>query len=285
MTTIIAMKCKDGIVMCADTQISNLKTGTRETIGKLKPIGNNALIGCSGVINYIDVFVDKLSESFELEGKCFDKIMCGIKNYSDFLNEYDVGKFTDYSMIFPEGIFAYYDTTDNKFRLFRLEPPAPPKEESVCNRIAIGSGGPYADNLLRTSEKLLQKIEKNWEMLSTKLVSQFIFLMMRELSQFDLFTGDTNNMYIITKNEIKTITLREIFNEDDNNKNLFSQFLENLMDEIPEIGTILLDLTNYKIITKLFSFLFKNPEQLMKVIASVGDSIDEYDDEDKQIRE
>ena len=66
MTTVIAIKSKDGIILASDSQGTSSKVKT--TIKKVFKINSHAGIGASGDSSQIELFVDELKQNeIELE--------------------------------------------------------------------------------------------------------------------------------------------------------------------------------------------------------------------------
>lgn len=65
MTTVLAIKSKDGIILASDSQGTASKIKT--TIKKLYKINNQVGIGASGDSSQIELYVDELKQNFQNE--------------------------------------------------------------------------------------------------------------------------------------------------------------------------------------------------------------------------
>ena len=63
VTTVIALKGKDGIVLCADYQETS---GTsKEIVNKISRIGEDSALGCAGSSSSIELFRECMRENLE----------------------------------------------------------------------------------------------------------------------------------------------------------------------------------------------------------------------------
>jgi len=239
--------------MVADTQetIAGNNMGIKEKVSKFYPIGKagekkkEALVGCAGSTNYIDVFVKRYINPAIIgmsSGDYYDFLQNAIWSY----NEYAKKAIDGYPSIFdnggiagdvyPRGLFGVYDRYQLRYRLFELTPPSPPRELDIDqqDRAVVGMGEFYAPLLFTQLERLLRKIytEKVWSKLSTNLVAKIAYLIMERVIAYDLYTGGEPIVYRIDENGVELFKKSEIFTKGKEGKSHLAEAIELAIKEI-----------------------------------------------------
>lgn len=249
LTTIIAVRCLDGLIMVADTQAT--VGAIKERVSKFYPIGKagekkkEALIGCAGTRNYIDVFVKRYITPAIIgmsSGDYYDFLQNAIWSYNEYARKAIDGfpSIFDNDQIsgdvYPSGLFGVYDKYQERYRLFELTPPHPPRELDIDqqDRAVVGMGEVYAPLLFTQLERLLRKIytEKVWSKLSTNLVAKIAYLIMERVIAYDLYTGGEPIVYRIDENGVELFKKSEIFTKGKEGKSHLAEAIELAIKEI-----------------------------------------------------
>jgi hypothetical protein len=241
LTTIIAIRCKDGVILCADSQSSG---STKEVAVKIEEIGDQGLIACSGYEPYIDQFKDYVRDWIDGKGK---------KSYRKTLNQAitafsrDVSERYDtfvpplrvrYALedLFPSAIFVTRDT--RRVRIYNMETPHPCWEQYYPHRATAGSGSVAADIFLRSGEYLLAKLGLDWNMLSTHLVAQMCWILIRRIAYVDSNTSGVALYRVSVDNPPENLTAKTVF-PNQNGRYQLSMLIETAIKEIKEIPNAL----------------------------------------------
>src|SRR5208282_664798 len=207
LTTVMAVKCRDGVILCADGQLtSNLGIlGTKDTVSKIQPVNfhdetdNLCVLGCSGVEPYIDLFRQHVGREMIERGhegrSYFEALDRAIQNYSRYVKPRTKRAVIPFKpeVFYPSAIFAGYEPKDKKIRVYLLETPHSPNELSIPYRSAIGSGGLYASLLLNIVEVALDRMRLVWTDLSTKLVAQICYMTLGRIVNYDVYSWYERN--------------------------------------------------------------------------------------------
>jgi 20S proteasome alpha/beta subunit len=224
LTAVIAVRCRDGVVLCADSQESTY--WTKENVTKILPVSfedkvnEHCVLGCAGITNYTDLLRNYVGEAFYKHGQKthFDTLRIALAGFTKFVNEdrreAGYGVKEDYSA-FASAIFVGYDPEKDRTQIYELSPPRPPHELLAPYRTAIGTGGLFASSLFGAAEELMYWINLDWTKLSTKLVSQFCYLVLGLVTTKDVHSGMGMCFYKVdrrwTKVDIDTILPRSSY--------------------------------------------------------------------------
>lgn len=188
MTTIISIRCKDGIVVGADTQATEATTW--EYSIKVKEIDRFSLVAFAGTANYVELFAKYLLKSVSKRGSSdyYDAINSAIESCS-----VDIGKRIKRVELsaqlipscYPEAVFANNGLSLNSYRLFEVKTPHPCSEPEYPYRVTVGSGGRTAVAFLKNIENLMMKFGLNWNLISTNLASQLCWLLLNRVELVD----------------------------------------------------------------------------------------------------
>jgi hypothetical protein len=214
MTTIVAIRAKDGLVMCSDLQ----ETGRfREYTSKLRPIGSNELLGCAGYSSYIAILYDHVKEAIEKRGDSdyHAALNAGIHSFSMYL----AGKIETEGLerfyrpqeleeFYPQGIFAVAESEDS-YRIFEFDAPHPCTEviTGIRDRAAKGTGANTATVLLKTAEDFLRqsRIEQKWRRFSTTVIRQFCQILVERVAELDPYSAGVD-IQVLTPSGCRGIT-------------------------------------------------------------------------------
>ena len=206
MTTVIAVQCGDGVVWLIPNKLLTGGYWERRRISKIRPVSDHdkyCMLGCAGVPNYIDLYRGYVEKAFlNRENRSYSEALeRATRSYASYITRRsrDIGDPALRSRHFPSALFAGYEPTDDRIRVYSLEPPDPPNELSAPYRIAIGTGGLYASLLFSIAEFLMSRIGFGWTMLSTKLVSQFCYMALGRIMSYDRDSGRSSSFYRIDR--------------------------------------------------------------------------------------
>jgi hypothetical protein len=198
MTTVIAIRCKDGIVLCSDSQVT--RGNLKDTTTKIDEVMSNSLIASSGISNYIELFTQTVREILPLKLTLL-RYYGALKECSDVYNK----KIVDHigtlpegflsenglkvSDLYPDGIFvANYPSGKDmitRYPIVHVSPPLPPKFVGVPHRLAVGSGGEAATIFLKSIERIFWIIGLTWTDFSTTLAAQLCRILVRRIADID----------------------------------------------------------------------------------------------------
>ena len=201
MTTIIAVKCNEGIIIASDNQSA---TGTTKNLmeSKIFQVNKFAGVGCAGFIGHINNLVDKMEE------KLNDELMTDLdtkKNINDGLLElhkqYNIEypKKAGYNTVIhnfkSSGIFRI-KLKDNIFGLYLLLPSgkefAIPYLLPINDFTSVGSGSVYAHLLLKTQFRVMTTIEQQpIASIPLKFLVWVVTYVINEIKETDTYSVST----------------------------------------------------------------------------------------------
>jgi 20S proteasome alpha/beta subunit len=224
LTTVIAVQCRDGIVLCADMQETQeyAGLGTKEFVSKIAPVtyqgkdDGYCLLGCSGIPDYINSY--KLYVGEEILNRSsntnyHEALDRASERYSKYVKNRSRGLGLPDALIYPSSIFVGYDPSENKTHICVTETPNPPSElASYPYRAAIGTGKLYASLLFSIAELMFGKIDLTWNALSTIVVAQFCYLVLGRILNYDEYSGLGTSFYRIdAAGRYESLELPQIF--------------------------------------------------------------------------
>lgn len=272
LTTIIAIKCKDGVVLCADRQSSDPYSDTKDYYPKIKKLNDDCFFACSGTDCYIEMFA-KVAESTLAE--------VAVPRYWDIEKVSNVhGKAIDVKCEsspscknsiqangYPAALFI---TAENRaesiFHIYELYTPHAPKE--FKQRDAIGSGGSSALVIMKMAEKVMERIRWNWNDLTTDIVAKFCGMVIIMTASHDLYTGQIDIQIVDTKGN-RELGSTGLFK--DTSKRNIVHLVEMIYDELPLEKKI--ELINFYGVDKLLQRLMTKKdsealaEKLLKTLS------------------
>jgi hypothetical protein len=195
-------------------------------------------MGCAGASSYIDQFRKCVGrELFYRENRSYFEVLDdATKQYTNYLmlrcRDANISPKNEY---FPEAIFVGYDPRVNRTHLYLLEPPHPPYEVPEPYRVAIGSGGLFANLLLITAETMMDRAQLVWTDLSTRLVAQFCYLVLARTISYDMHSGMNWSMCRIDEKGRAYLSDEELFlRKQGGEKYRLTVFVKTLLNEIPK---------------------------------------------------
>jgi len=264
LTTILAIRGEDGIVIAADTQATGRML---EYALKITPIGDNALLGCSGAAQYISLFTQHVQESLGNPGagdyykavygaiKSYSREVAGENEYSSVLDD------TVKNLCCPAGVLAVYDSSEREYHIFEFQTPRPPNLVKYPNRASVGSGSLAADILLKNIERMLHRIGLDWVNLSTSLIAQFCVLLLRRIEYVDPATSGAA-IYRLNQSRSEYLSVEHIFGKLGKDDYALTVLIRNAIKEIgPEKLQQLLK--QYNLSSILSSLGLTLPNQLL----------------------
>jgi 20S proteasome alpha/beta subunit len=159
MTTVVAIKSSDGIILASDSQGTNNTMKDLE-ISKIFRINDSIGVGAAGDIGHIGVLIDKLKE--QLEPRKFktelelrhtvDDIICQLFRKYDVERSERLG-FSKTVFLFEPSAIVGAKLDNDTFALYRLR--FPPWVDPIEEYDAIGSGDVYAKLLVRQQRRAI----------------------------------------------------------------------------------------------------------------------------------
>jgi len=255
LTTVFAIKCRNGVVLCSDAQESAGfgDVGTKEISTKVHKIATgdsgSCLLGCAGVTNYIELFVEYVEEVVaNREAQSYYQVLDdGVKQFTKQMvsRTSEAGlprQFMDKMM--PQGIFAGFDRETNSPLVYELTPPHPPRELRPPYRVAIGTGGLYANLLLGIAETVIDRMTWSthveplrWIDFRTRVVSQFCYFVLARVMHYDLASGLNSYIYVLNEQGGKLQDDQDLFprhGKSDGDAYRVTIFAKTLLEELPK---------------------------------------------------
>jgi hypothetical protein len=211
LTTVIAVQCQDGIIICADSQ-ETFGSYTKEDVTKIHSVGfgdkfdKYCMLGCAGASNYISLFREYVGKKFvSRQGMTyFDALDSAICDYTNYIQRRKIllGNLSfeqEGNPEYPDALFVGYDPANDKTQMYELNLPHPPREVLAPHRAIIGTGRLYSSQFFIMAEKFMHKIGLDWPLLSTRLVSQFCYMVVGRVISYDVSSGGKVLFYRIDK--------------------------------------------------------------------------------------
>jgi 20S proteasome alpha/beta subunit len=226
MTTVVAIKSSDGIILASDSQGTNNTIKDLE-ISKIFRINDSIGVGAAGDIGHIRVLIDKLKEQLEprkfkteLELRhTIDDIICQLFKKYDVERSERLG-FSKTVFLFEPSAIVGAKLDDGTFALYRVR--FPPWVDPIEEYDAIGSGDVYAKLLVRQQKRVvpseLSTVDKNYNV-------WICMLTINEIKTFDAKTGGNTQVVIIDKDGFKQLSR-------DDTRNLYNEYRDVIATEL-----------------------------------------------------
>lgn len=240
MTTVIAIKAKDGIILASDSQGTSVKVKT--SIKKVFKINGCIGIGASGDSSQIELFVDELKQhlqnEIELESEFRNQMSNVVLNLHRIYNHNHslLCGYAGARLFFSPLSIAAAKPKNGDSYLYRVGFGTMGKNNEVSpylykvNRdyVSIGSGSNYARLVLKQQDRIYAAINKNLSDLPTENNVGIASYVINEVKQLDLETGGETQIAVINHDGYRELSY------DDQIKchqtmidNLFSSLQEN----------------------------------------------------------
>jgi 20S proteasome alpha/beta subunit len=218
LTTIVAIRTSDGVILGCDSQNTEESRGIKETMSKATKIDEHTVLACAGVNNYIELLKEQIRKRFDEERanlKLYETLNNAVKSFSREFLDFSKGRTGGYDVdrnSYPEAIFAAYDVANGgQYRIFRIEPPSPCVElRSPQDEVTAGTGGSAASVLLKTVEHLMVESNLKWTELPAKLVGQFCWVLINTVSLIDPYTSGIE-IYHLNGSDVKQFSEGQLF--------------------------------------------------------------------------
>jgi 20S proteasome alpha/beta subunit len=209
MTTVIAIKAKDGIILASDSQGTSAKVKT--TIKKVFKINSCIGIGASGENSQIELFVDELMQHVhsetELESEFRDQISSVALNLHRIHNHNHsvLCGYAGARLFFSPLSIAAAKPKNGDSYLYRVGFGTRGKNKEVSpylykvNRdyVSIGSGSNYARLVLKQQDRIYAALERKLSDLPTEINVGIASHVINEVKQLDLETGGKTQIAVI----------------------------------------------------------------------------------------
>jgi 20S proteasome alpha/beta subunit len=202
LTTIVGIKCKDGVVISSDSQASG-EVIKNLGVSKIFKINNNIGLGCAGTASHIKKLVKEIEKRMNGNTK--------LETKDDFKKELEhiVIELHRTNIVEKAGDMGYPPRNDlfdvgallgakinNDFYLFSLDVPNGEVDE-VEDFSMMGSGSLFALLVLRQQERIVKATKKSFSELDLGLALWIGVLVINEVKNIEIFTGgDTKVIYI-----------------------------------------------------------------------------------------
>jgi 20S proteasome alpha/beta subunit len=213
LTTIIAIKCPDGIVMASDSQ-ATVRVEKTKTLGvtKIFNVNNFICVGGSGDADNIVLFVDHLKEEFrwmssnEIEFR--DKIQSAFwylhRRYNLDARQYLGSNANPFNPILLVGT----KNADNTFGLYLLKDNGLvyPKDEHVV----IGSGGDLARLVIKQLNRSMAIVGGSLHMMPVEGVVPMACVIINEVKESDSYSGGETKVVVVTSRGVNELLQQEV---------------------------------------------------------------------------
>jgi 20S proteasome alpha/beta subunit len=210
MTTVIGIKCKDGIVIASDSQVTSEAIKDLQT-SKIFPINPSIVVGAAGNMGHISVFVDdlkrRLSEyTFETETQLrnyIDESLVGLYRVYNLERSIRLG-YAAANIIFNAVGLLGAKLTDGTFCLYSLI-TSQPWVYPIDNYQAIGSGYLLANMLLNQHNRVAKIQGKRFSDLELDYSVWIAIYCINEIKQIEPYTGGSTKVVYLDKQGLKEI--------------------------------------------------------------------------------
>lgn len=220
MTTVIAIKSIDGIVIASDSQSTSMPYAKNLEVSKIFKINNSIGIGTAGDENNIKILVESLKqnlgqEEFDSEPilrKKIDDILINLHRTHNVIRSIEMGYQNPVYLFNPIALIGA-KLLDGSFCLyliaFRQYGPLGPYIDLVDNYQSIGSGFALA-NLVLTQQSRIPKIDNNelsnLPLNYNKWIAAYVI---NAVKAVEPYTGGNTNVVLIDKNGFNLIPDKE----------------------------------------------------------------------------
>jgi len=275
LTTIVGIKGKNGIVLCADAQ--ETRGQTREEVIKIDRIGKNCLFGAAtNDVSYLIEFEDRLKSALSKsrDSVSFDpiykhRIDSAVIEYISYVDRQLSGLsdrlfFSYIRNAGISGILAKRIKSEKQFEfeLYQIETGSlaqkiesnssseKEKVSLVPQRATAGTGGEFARLLLQGFERIMSHVGLTWTDFSVEFIAQFLDAVIGRVIEYDinskglmLFELSAKKQGILKYEEVFPNEIRKKKNSDKSRFRL-SIIVENAFKEIKEMenGIVILDI-------------------------------------------
>jgi len=229
--------------MCADNQGTG--SDTWEYFAKLRPIGQFSLIACAGVQSYFELLIDYVEDALSEAGSkdYYKTLNSAIDSYCAQIRKRTEEVGYPPSLLkelvkqsYPQGVFATYDRSLERYRLFEIATPHPCVEvPKYPRRATVGSGSRPAFVFLKNVEYLMlrKELQLHWTDFSMKLVAQFCTILLRRIEHVDPFTAGSIFYTLGKEFGVAPLPAAKIW-ENCQEKYQLTSLLKNAISEIPK---------------------------------------------------
>jgi 20S proteasome alpha/beta subunit len=226
MTTVVAFKSSDGIILASDSQASN-DTMKNLEVGKIFQINDSMGLAGAGDIGHISVLVDELKQQLEIRKyntelelrEVLDNTLCQLFRKYDVERSERLG-FSKTVFLFEPSAMVGAKLNDGTFALYRLR--FPPWVYPIDEYDAIGSGELYAKLIIRQQRRIIpygsDTLDYN---------AWISMLTINEIKTFDTDTGGITQVTIINKDGLRQLSRDEA-------KYRYNQYREYIVNKIAE---------------------------------------------------
>lgn len=239
MTNIFAVKCSDGIVMCADTQSTG--AGKKENAVKIVEVGKKALLGCAGYENNIGLLEDIVKRNIDDETRDYEKALveCNREYKREVYADWKTGEYEKGDSL-PDKYYteALFCASDARFELRIFKQTAPLRPVEITKppyRISIGTGGFISNFVFKTIEdRIFSYAGMDWSKSTVIEVGQLAELIVYSVGMYDTYSNPQGHVWYLSAIDGKA---HRFTREDlgfDKNERILPAFLKNIVANHPK---------------------------------------------------
>lgn len=226
MTTIVAAKCSDGIVIACDSQASSEDEGTKKTdVNKIIPINDqtgqpNLMLAASGSVDDITLLKEALTKAAQyrqykkesdIRGE-MDRISRELFKEQNVKRAKEMGFDGPARLWKPDSVLAIRfpqpDKAGQSFGLYHL------RHDGVSIPVekyhTLGSGGPFADFLLNMNERLLPIVDPEYKGMPLHAMTISLMMVINQVKTTDLYSGGPVRLAVVSKDGAAEFSVKEI---------------------------------------------------------------------------
>lgn len=202
LTNIFAIKCADGIVMCADTQSTGMG---KEFVAKIIPLGNCALLGCAGYDHNISLFEGIVERNISESTKDYERALV------ESNREYKKEVYADWQAgegrkgeSLPDNYYteALACISDMRYGLHLFKHIAPSRPHEIKRfpyRASIGTGGYISSFIFKTIEdRVFSSVGMSWRDVRLVEVGQLAALVVFSVGNYDTYSNALADIWYLS---------------------------------------------------------------------------------------
>lgn len=226
LTTVVAAKCSEGIVIACDSQGSSLGSQTKTLdVNKVISIPDgsgrtNLLLASSGSEDDIVLLKEAITNSvknrqFEKDSEVrgeMTRILRELFKKHNTERSIDMGLSRIQNLWEPDSVlavkFSKPDKTRQLFGLYhlRFDGVAVPVEKYHT----LGSGSTFADFLLGMNERFLPVLDLGWKDMNLIAMETSLLLVVNQVKHADLYSGGPTKLAIVDKDGARDVSVSEM---------------------------------------------------------------------------
>ena len=224
LTTVIAVKCMDGVAVACDSQGTYERAGTKTlTVNKISPIGDvnhqrQMLVAGSGDSGHINLLVEALDKA--MKGKIFkdeqlrnavSKVLLSLHKKHNVERSRTLGLKEIEMFYHPDAILAAKLADPlQPFGLYHLRPDG--WVDVVPKYQVLGTGGTFASFMLDMFERQIPVLAKegNWSNANIEAMQVVLPVVVSQVKYHDVYSGGRTKVAVVDKDGFREVSSSEI---------------------------------------------------------------------------